>query len=287
MIAHVAEAGENRGRIVLRLSATPPSLLAIEAAMHLASAYQAEIEAVFVENAQLFDVARYSFATEITALGSAPRGFAVADAERELKQVASALLHDLERRAKAAGVPLHSRVMRDEPRAALLTACAERGPWNVVALTEPFAPAGGHEIAELLEAALQATAVMIVGPRSRRITGPIVLALEDAERLPGMLHAAERLAGAAGERIIVLVLAEDVGGAHELEAQVRLLLGERNDLGLVSTAASHGVSDAVAEAIRAVKPGFVIAEFGRLVVPHTRDVSALAAALECPLLLVR
>ena len=42
--------------------------------------------------------------------------------------------------ARSADVPLRSRVVRDEPLRALSIACAESGPWNVVALAEPFAP---------------------------------------------------------------------------------------------------------------------------------------------------
>ena len=44
----------------------------------------------------------------------------------------------IEALARRAEVPLRSRVVRDEPLRALSIACAETGPWNVVALAEPF-----------------------------------------------------------------------------------------------------------------------------------------------------
>ena len=44
--------------------------------------------------------------------------------------------------ARRGEVPLRSRVMRDEPLRALSIACAESGPWNVVALAEPFDGSG-------------------------------------------------------------------------------------------------------------------------------------------------
>ena len=50
MIAHVAEAGEDRGRVVLRLGSSGRlSDIALEAAMRVAQAFQSEIESVFVE----------------------------------------------------------------------------------------------------------------------------------------------------------------------------------------------------------------------------------------------
>ena len=53
MIAHVAEAGEGRGRIVLRIESRPASPLAVEAAILMARAYGAEIEAIAVADANL------------------------------------------------------------------------------------------------------------------------------------------------------------------------------------------------------------------------------------------
>ena len=49
MIAHVAETGENRGRVVLQLGSAHPSAIALEAAVRIAQAFQSEIESVFVQ----------------------------------------------------------------------------------------------------------------------------------------------------------------------------------------------------------------------------------------------
>ena len=58
MIAHVAAAGEDKGRVVLRLGAgVPASDIALEAAVAVARAFQSEIESLFIEDRQLFELA--------------------------------------------------------------------------------------------------------------------------------------------------------------------------------------------------------------------------------------
>ena len=69
MIAHVAEAGEGRGRVVLHLTHAAPSPVAIEAAVRVARAFQSEIESLFVEDAALLDIAAFPFACEISLSG--------------------------------------------------------------------------------------------------------------------------------------------------------------------------------------------------------------------------
>ena len=56
MIAHVAQAGEDRGRVVLHLQSGHPSAIALEAAVRIARAFQSEIESLFVEDEQLLIV---------------------------------------------------------------------------------------------------------------------------------------------------------------------------------------------------------------------------------------
>ena len=55
MIAHVAQAGEDRGRVVLHLRSANPSAIALEAAVRIARAFQSEIESLFVQDEQLMD----------------------------------------------------------------------------------------------------------------------------------------------------------------------------------------------------------------------------------------
>ena len=287
MIAHVAEAGEGRGRVVLQLCSANPSALAIEAAIRVAQAFQSEIESLFVEDQQLIELASFPFAREISRTGGRSRAISSSDIELEFKLAFAALQRRIEAMARAAEVPVHQRVVRGEPVKALVEACAECGPWNVVALAEPFGSHAGHLLRQLLETVSDTTGLVVVGPMAQRTTGPVIAAVEDVDRLSCMLRAGERLVTVAGSDVVVLLIAEDEERLHWMEGQARLLLGERRNVRVALAEVARGASEVVAEALRRQKGGFVISQFGGLVVPGEGGLKPLAAALECPLFLVR
>lgn len=287
MIAHVAEAGEARGRVVLQFSSGRPSAVAIEAAICVAQAFQSEVESLFVEDRNLIDLASFPFAREISFDGRAQRAISCSDIERDLRLIAQAVQRRVEILAHAADVPFRQRTVRDEPVNALAVACRERGPWNVVALAEPFGATACDTLRQLLETVSGTTGLVLVGPQARRTVGPVVMAIEDTERLPGMLRAAERLTPVTGGEIIALLVAEDEDTLHWMDGETRLLLAERQDVRIAHAGFARGASAAVAETLRLLGGGFVIGRFGGLVVPSDGDLRPLAAALECPLFLVR
>jgi hypothetical protein len=287
MIAHVAEIGENHGRVVLQMGSARPSVVALEAAVRIARAFQSEIESIFVEDRQLFDCAGYTFVREVSLTGRHSRALSADDVKRNLRLAAQAARRQLEKLARRAEVPLRSRVVRDEPLRALSIACAESGPWNVVALAEPFARGNAHLLKQLLVELSGATGLVVVGPKARRVTGPAVVAVEDVERMPGLLRAAERLAAVDGAMIVLLLIAVDEERLAQMEGQARLAVRAREDVRIETAAAARGVASVVAEALRRLGGGFVICQYGGLVVPDEGDLKPLASVLECPLFLVR
>lgn len=287
MIAHVAEAGEFRGRVILRLGPAEPSPVAIQAALTVARAFSSALEGLFVESSDLIRMAAFPFAREIGLGGRHSRLINPEDIERDMRQVSQAVRRRIEAMALEFEVPFTHRIVRGEPLSAVVSACAECGPWNVVALGEPFAAAAQGALAELLSAAADATGVLLVGPNAARTRGPVVLVIEDASRLAAMLHAAERIAPLIGGDMVALLVAGDADMLAELDAQVRLTLGERGDVKVAAGEPARGEAAVVAEAIRRLRGGFVLAAFGGLAVPENDSLAPLAAALECPLLVVR
>jgi len=287
MIAHVAQSGEDRGRVVVQLGSAHPNHFALEAAVRVARAFQSEIECVFIEDAQLFDCAAYSFVREVSLTGRQRRVVSAAAMSQDLRLAEKGARRQLEALARRAEVPLRSRVVRDEPLRALSIACAECGPWNVVALGEPFAGSHGHLLKQLLVEISGTTGLVAVGPKAQRVTGPTVVVVEDVEGLQGMLLAAERLAALEDNAIVLLLVAPDEEGLAELEGQARLVLGAREDVRIELAEAARGEAGVVAEALRRLKGGFVVCQLGGLIVPDAGDLRPLAASLECPLLLVR
>jgi hypothetical protein len=288
MIAHVASAGEDRGRVVLRLSpSAAPSQLALEAAVRVAQAFQSEIESLCVEEQQLLELARFPFAREISLSGRQVRSISPDDIAHDMRLAAAALVRRVSEIARRADVPMRSRSVRGETIPALAAACADCGPWNVVALAEPFMPSQRDTLRQLFDSVAGTTGVVMVGPRARRSSGPIVAAVEDIDRLPGMLRAAERLAAVGSGQIEVLLIGDTAERARLMEAQARLALAGHGDVRLAAIVLARGAPAVAAEALRRLSGGFVIAQFGGLVMPADDDLSPLAAALECPLFLVR
>lgn len=288
MIAHVASADEDRGRVVLRLSPSGhPSQMAFEAAVRVAQAFQSEIESLFVEEQQLLELAQYPFAREVSFCGRRVRNLSSADIQRDMRVAAASLLRRVEAIARSADVPVRSRSIRGEAVHVLAHACSESGPWNVVALAEPFSPYHSPVLRELFDTVTGTTGIVLVGPKTRRTKGPVVAAVEDIEHLPGMLRAAERLAGVLGEGVLVLLIADTEEKVALLEAQTRLMVTGQGDVRISAAILARGAPAVVAEALRRLRGGFVIAQFGGLLVPEGEDLKPLAAALECPLFLVR
>jgi hypothetical protein len=287
MIAHVAQSGEDRGRVVLQLGSGNPSAVALAAAVRVAQAFQSDIESLFVEDAQLFDCAAYGFVREVSLTGRQRRVMSTAGMTRDLRLAAQATRRQLEAMAQRAEVQLRSRVVRDEPLRALAVACAQSGPWNVVALAEPFTGGNCGALKQLLLEVPGTTGLIMVGPRSRHVRGPVVVAVEDMERLPGMLRAATRLASVDGNLIVLLLIGRDKGQLDRMDGEARLVVEAQEDVRIEQAAVARGEAAVIAEALRRLKAGFVICQFGGLVVPDEGDLRPLASVLECPLFLVR
>lgn len=289
MIAHVAEAGERRGRVVLQLTPGQPNQVALEAAIRVAKAFQSELESLFVEDDSLLDVAGYSFAREISLSGRHRREITAEGMARQMRHMANALSRQLVKLARMAEVPLRHSVVRDEPVAALARACSEHGPWNVVALGYTVGAGTGCPLGHLFERVAGTTGVVFAGPKARRSDGPLVVVLEDIAYLEPLLRAAERLLppDAKDDSITLLIVADSEDKCSWTESQVRLALAASPLVTIEKAIAALGGEAAVAEALRKLKGGFVIGQFGGLLAPPDTDARHLTQTLECPLFLMR
>jgi hypothetical protein len=288
MIAHVAEAGEDRGRVVLRLGSSGRlSDIALEAAVRVAQAFQSEIESLFIEDRQLFDLAGFPFAREISLSGRQSRPLSPEDIGREMQVLAAALHRKVLQTASVCDVPVRARVIRDEPVRALAKACAERGPWNVVTLAEPFTGSGIHSLTELFSEVQGTTGIILAGPKARHTKGPVVAIIEELDRVAPMLRAAERLATATGGEPRLLLVEEDSRRLEWMEGQVRLALGPVPAVKLEVADLAQRSAASIAQVLRGEGAGFVIVRFGGRLAAGERDLVPLVTLLEGPLFLVR
>lgn len=289
MIAHVAEAGEGRGRVVLHLGpGMTPSETALDAAFKIAIAYNSEIESLFVENTQVLELSEFPFLRFVSLDGKTQTSCSRDIIERDFRLTGQILQRKVAELGRRQHIATHCKVIRDEPITALSKTCAESGPWNVVVLAEPLKPAAANSLIDILDRVHDTTGVVVAGPNAHRTFGPVVIIVEDRERLPGQLRAAQRLTTVtAGEiRVLLTVSNRSAEDADMLEAQVRLALADYPNVTLEPARHTLGRPLAIAEVIRRIKPGFVIARFGGLAVPRD-DAFTLARSLESPLFLIR
>jgi hypothetical protein len=286
-VVHVAEAGENRGRVVLRLGTAAPDRFAVLAALRLARAYQAELESIFIEDQQLIDLCAHADASEISLCGRDRRTLSPVTLMRQFAYAARQAERQVAAMAQRAEITYRARTMRDEPMHALNRACAESGPWNVVVLADPVRARDRHAVQRLLEEMVGATALMLVGAAVRRIDGPVMIVLESIDRLPLMLRVAERVAAEASAPIVVALAAGSETFSGTMEEHVRLLLAERTDVHLTSLARARGHTGALVEAVRRQQPGFLIGQAGGVLLPRDSGWNDVARALECPLFVMR
>lgn len=294
MTAHVAEAAEARGRVILRFSAWAPNDVAIQAAMLVANAFQSEVEILLVEDSQRVDFASFPFAKEFSLRGGAPRAVSAQSVRAEIKSAFTAARRRVAKVANDLEVHVYEHVVRDDPVQALVSACARRGPWNMIAIAETVGAPGVFSIDEVFETVSDATGVIVAGPHARSClnadrasTGPVVLAVEDTIHFQGMLRAGRHIAAALGSEIVVLLVAGTEQDLAQMDSEVRLLLADEPNVRLALSGITYGEQPAAAEAVRRQRGAFLIAQFGGVIAPRGRSLRPLTSALPCPVLLVR
>jgi hypothetical protein len=286
-VVHVAEAGENRGRVVLRLTTADPNRIAVEAAVRIARAYQSGLESIFIEDQRLIDVAAHPLIAEISLCGRERRRLSPVSLVRQLAHAARTAERQISRVARLADIPYTARTIRDEPVHAINRACAEAGPWNVVVLADAIHARDSGTVLDLLADVEGATGLVLVGPKACRAHGPILIALEDVERLPQMLRAAERLAAETGEAIVLLLAGATDDAMAGMEFHARLLLEDRSDVTVQAAGPCFGHPGGLVEALRRGHGGIVIGQIGGALLPRTGHWSDLSRTLECPVFVVR
>ena len=287
MIAHVAEASEDRGRVVVRLGAYVPSSPAvIAAAIHVARAFQSGIEGLFIEDPQVFDAAALPFVRALSTVGVTRTDLTPSTLAFDTSQFAVAMQREIADAAKAARIEFAARVVRDDVIAALTDACAARGPWNIVAFGEPIVDDDASALVSSAASSVWGTTGFIAAARSAVWrAGPIVIALEDTDRLTGMLRAAQRLAAVADDTILVQPVAEDDIALDWLEGELRVLLPGVPGVTVLPRPSHTGSSDVWLAALAASRPRLVIARHGGQIIP-AGHLSRPLAGLRCPVFMV-
>lgn len=281
MIAHVAEASELSGRVVLWLDPEMRCTQAVlDAPMRLAAAYDAEIETIVVD--QSADESGDVPFRRIGHIGLSD----IPSVEYRFHLLAQRCRRVVEDAGTARKVKVRHALAQGDAVDRISEMCLVRGPWNIVALTGIPALGGQSVINSLLANVSGATGFLLCGERPLKTKTGVVVVVEDGERLPSMLRAAERLSepGAAAH----LVIGAETSAEHtELENQARLLTAEASAVSFAPVGPTFGVPGALTEIVARMKPSFVVARFGGAAFSDGRELSRASAAIRAPILLVR
>ena len=296
LMVHVAAAHENRGRVVLAAISGQPHPVAVDAAFMLARAFDASVECQLIACPEVAALTAHPFAREVTYAGRIAPLAAIAVADHQTAEIARAR-RVISTAAENANVRLTTSVASDSLADALARACALQGPWNIVALAEPIAPADATRLPHLLDRIDGATGIVCVGPDAiASCSGPVAILVKDSDALPQMLRAAERLALAqrdtASGGIMLLLAGATSDDTAQLEAHVRLMLpGGQTDTGvnvtIAETSSRHGTPAEIAEALRRLDPAWVITRASGAAGTPMAELAAVLSILRAPLLLVR
>ncbi len=287
MIAHVAEVSEHSGRVLVWLDPASSCVpQALTASARIAAAYGSEIETVVVG------------AIDLSALGDLPVrrvagvrwGGSAATPALDIANAFDLLAQRHRRTADGLGatfkVPVrHTRTSGDAVDR-LAELCGAHGPWNIITLSRAPSAGLGPVISDILANVSGATGVVVAGREREPRSQDVVVAIEDSERLPSMLRAAERLRAGKG-RIRVLIAAASPAHYSDIEAAVRLATEGRQGLVFEASGATFGVEGALDERLFKSRPGFVIARFGGTLLANGRALARTMTMARAPFLLVR
>ena len=283
MIAHVAEASEGRGRVVVRLGDFAcSSASAIAATIHVAQAFRSQIEGLFVENPDLHAACSLGVVREVALHGRKSQKLAASRLSQDAEHFAVAAQRQLADAASRSSVAFTARVIRDTAVGALQTACNQSGPWNIIVFAEPIAsPEKSTLLCDVMAHVFGTTGTIASGRFSSWRKGPILVAVEDIERLNGMIRAAQQLAAVEGDDVLLMPIGLDEFALDWLESEIRLTLGEAHGVSVLARASHVGFADVLRADIAARKPRLVIARHGGILLP-VDDQARPLAELGCP-----
>lgn len=288
MTAHVAEARENSGRVLIWLEpAERCSSPSFAAAARLASAFGAFVETVVVGDYELppsNDVPLARVATE--AIGRAGENGDIGDhtniyplaTRRQQRMAAEA--------ATRTGVTARHSHATGDPIDRLDDMCRQYGPWNIVVIARARGAGMGQTVSTILANVNGATGVLAAGQNAGTASDDIVVVVEDSERLPSFLRAAERLRRGKG-CIRLLLLSDTRAALAGLEDAARLAVAGHSDVVFAPPVVSFGAEGAMSDGLCRQKAACVLARFGGSAVSSGREFERLIALAKSPFLLVR
>ena len=254
MIAHVARSGEDRGRVVLQLGSGQPERVSARGRRPRRPRLPVRDREPVRRGCAALRLRRLHLRARGLADRAASAGaMSPAGMTRDLRLAAQAARRQLEALARRAEVPLRSRVVRDEPLRALAIACAEIGALERGGAGRAVHRRQRQPLKQLLIEICRRHRAHPGGAEGAPRARPIVVAVEDSERLPALLRAAGRLATVDGADIVLLLIATDEERLARMDGEARLVVDAREDVRIAHAEVARGEAAVIAEALRRLR----------------------------------
>lgn len=270
-------------RIIVAFDATPLDEVALEAAAGLASALDAELAGLFVEDVDLMRMAELPFARELGLVSAVTRPFAASDLERALRLQAARTRALLEEVASAFDLRWSFEVIRGQALAAALGYSSDvdvvvfgKGAHGYVGRSVGLGPLAGFLGREARRPR----------ERFRRLTlRPIALLFDGSRGAWRALSVAYALAATAGTRLTLLVLAEERDAFERARELARAWLAERGATARFVWLRNLDTAG-MAQIVKAEEAVALLQHDGTVAQDRERF-RTLLAALGCPLVMIR
>ncbi len=271
-------------RILVPLDASEHSLEVLKAAVELAAAQGAELEGLFVEDADLFRLCEFPMAREVSFWGVSGRSMERSETERQLRIVARRLQRALEDMSRGHNVPCKFRVTRggvprevlDASKEADLTIMGRIG-WSRLC---------GQRMGSTTQAIVrQGRGLVLIMDKEARFQPPLQVLFTGSRLSEATLLLALELSRKKGFSLVILMAAHAQENRKDMQDRVQEivsgqgaqagvhLLRELNPQGIRKAVAAHGTG-----------PLFLPCEDPHL---HGESLQQLINSLNNPVFLVR
>lgn len=211
-------------RILVATDASEDASAALEAAVELASALEAEIQGIFVEDERLLRAGRLPLCREVSLFSKEPRRLDNRDLERQLRAHARRVQGQLQQVAERSQVPWSFTTSRGEVASELRRAARDADLVALGATGRSFKEPPGSTVDQLVE---EAPTPVLVLRRSTRIGLGVHAMYDGTEAGRRAVALAAELSRREQPPLTVFLLAGDEDDAEHMAKRVGSWLGER------------------------------------------------------------
>lgn len=210
--------------ILVALDASPHSRAALDAAVKVAAAFEAEVHGLFVEDEALLRAAQLPFSHEVRAYTTSPKQLSNRRVQRQMRYQAEYAEHTLQYAAEEAEVAYNFETVQGSVTRELLRATAET---DLLVLGKTSTDSSRRRLGSTSQAVLsEATSPVLVVREVIPVQKPILTYYDGSDTSNDALRMAVQLARKGGSRPLTILLpGQDEAEAARLREEVESRYG--------------------------------------------------------------